>query len=554
MTAHLNAQRGIDAARRQGRQSIASRAKWTGVLLFFFFLALALRLRQRDFEFVVEPDFYWPLVETWRDFFATFDPQHLPRPTPHVYLDGQFILYGIVDGLLRIAATGLSVIRGYFPDKAAYALGSAMLTNIACYAAACTIFYAAMFRLTGGILISALMAAGLFFAPQMLDINIGRVDFLIMLPLMVIFFCSCVIAVGAERSRHALLLGVATGFAAVIKVNGMFFGIFPAMAVIATFRPDRASVRRLTRFTALSLVAFALTYLVLMGRFLYHLTIPEIAGFYAAAIEEVRIWAPLMGGPRWYYNIELMSGHGVWFIVLYLASAVAVLLVAIRYRSRPAIFLVLLFVVLSIAGAVAPKYERGGYHLLPVIFAMIGFAAAALRNPSIPAPFRVSGILIGGVIFAVSLSGSFERYQGVVAQRRSESTGIQLLKREPRDWLKSHVAPGTTICIQTASQWSLPPMDGFRLINGPLALPYLDAAALSKTYPSGLDEVRKDCPLIVISDYHRRIYGALLEQASPETAAKWKSFFAALDERYPPVVFSSPAAIYTQQVIINDLR
>jgi hypothetical protein len=544
----------METARCHGEESVRTRAKWVGWLLFLLLFALAFRLRQRDFEFLIEPDFDWDKIETWKNFFSTFNPELLVTPRAHVYLDGQFIVYGIADGILRRAVNGIAFARAYFPSDLSFAFGSAILTNIVTYAAGCTIFYAAMFRLTESILISALMAVGLFFAPQMININIGRVDFLIVLPLMIIFYCSCALALGAERKSQAVVLGIATGFAAVIKINGVFLGILPAMAVLATFRFDLVTIKRLARYTAISLAAFALTYLILMGRYFYHLTIPGIADLYAIAMEELRLWAPLMTGPPWYYNVDLMLGNGVAFIVLYLASAATVLLVAIQRRSGPAIFLVLLFIALSVAGVAAPKYSRGGYHLLPVIFALIGFAAAAVQNSATPRFFKVSAIVVGSAVFAFSLLGSFEQYQVVVSQRKSETIGTQLLKREPRDWLRAHVPPGTTICIQTSSQWTLPPMDGFKVIYGPLTMPYLDPVAFPQTYPPSLDEAKKDCPVIVTSDTHRNMYRSLLQRTSAETAAKWDAFFDSLNEGHPPIVFSSPVAVNAKQVYINDLR
>jgi hypothetical protein len=46
--------------------------------------------------------------------------------------------------------------------------------------------------------------------------------------------------------------------------------------------------------------------------------------------------------------------------------------------------------------------------------------------------------------------------------------------------------------------------------------------------------------------------GDLLRRASPENAAKWSRFFDTLSEKFPPVVFSSPVAIYSKEIYIND--
>jgi hypothetical protein len=530
-----------------------TRSKWTGLLLFLVFLVLAFRLRQADLEFLVEPDFSWQLIEIWRNFFSTFDTGLLPKTAPYVYLDGQFIAYSVFDGLLRLAAGEIAALRSYFPNDLSYALGAALLANILAYAAACTIFYAAIYRLTGYISISVLMAIGLFLAPQMVEINMGRVDFLVTLPLMVIFYCSCVLAIGQQRKRHAVALGLALAFAATIKINGLFLGVFPAMAALAVFR--LTTFKRLVFFAAISFAVFLPAYVFLMMRYFYWLTPLEILQHYRDSVAQVSAWNSLSGGvSRFYYNIDLMTGHGTAFIILYLACAAATTLVAIRRRSRPAIFLALSFVVLGAAAAASLKYSRGGYHLLPVFFAVVGFSAARLLDSSAHRLVKIAALSVGGFAFASGIFYSSGIYASAVANRKSETLGIQLLKREPRDWLRSHVPPGTTICTQTDSSWALPPLDGFHATEEPLAIAYLDPAALATSAPPSLEDVRKRCPVIMTSDFHRDSFHSITKRVSTEAAARWEAFFAALNERYPPTVFRSPVALGAKEIYLNDLR
>jgi hypothetical protein len=253
-------------------------------------------------------------------------------------------------------------------------------------------------------------------------------------------------------------------------------------------------------------------------------------------------------------------GHGTAFVILYLACAAATLLIAIIYRSRPAIFLALSFVILSAGAAALFKYGRGGYHLLPVFFAVIGFSAARLLDSSAHRPVKIAAISVGGFIFASGIFYSSKIYATAVANRKSETIGIQLLKREPRDWLRSRVPPGTTICIQTDSWWALPPLDGYNRTDDPLAIAYLDPAALATSAPPSLEEVRQKCPLVMTSDSHRNFYrnifNLITKRAPADAAAKWDAFFAALNERYPPTVFRSPVAlrVKVKEIYLNDLR
>jgi hypothetical protein len=523
-------------------------------VLFFAFFILAFLLRQRDLEFMIEPDFNWQLVEAWRSFLVTLDPGRLPVPYPHVYLDGQFIVYALADvGLRRLAGLAPS-LRVHFPNDLSYALGAALLTNILAYAGACTIFFAATYRLIGRVWLAVPLAIGLFLAPQMLDINIGRVDFLITLPLMIVFYCSCLLALGKERCRHALALGAALAFIATIKINGLFIGVFPAFAAMTIFRVGRNAIARLAVFITVSLAAFVIVYILLMGRYFYYLSLPDIIQNYRASGGILMEWTPGLIGPAFYYNLDLMLEAGWPFIVLYLICALITIFIAIRRRRPAFIFLSICFVGLSIAGVFTPKYPRGGYHLLPVSFAMIALSVDALV--AWPGGRRVKFALAmaGGVAIAATLIISYTKYQVVVEQRKSEPIGLQHLRRAPRDWLQSHVAAGTTVCIQTKSEWTLPPLDGFTVINGPLALPYLDSAALARTMPPDLGSLAKQCPLVVTSDWHRALHRGFMVGASQETADKWDSFFRGLNDRYPPVIFSSPIGTYNKSVFVNDLR
>jgi hypothetical protein len=524
-------------------------ARWIGLILFVVFCALAFQLRQRDLEFPIESDFVWQTTEEWRNFFASFNPHILSTPKINVYLDGQFIVYGLLDGALR----WFKFLRPAFPNDSSFVLGAALLANGVAYAAASTILFATVFRLTGSVVIATAIAFGFFLAPQMLNINLARVDYLITLPISAIFYCSCVLTMGHERKRHAIALGAAVAFAATLKISGLFLGVIPACAALAVFNPRKT--RQIAAFTIISLAAFAIAYFILMGRFFYYLRPVDIVRFYLNTIESVRPWTALEDQPPFYYNIELMMGHGVAFVVLYLLCAVATIVHALLRRSRTSIFLGLCFVALSAGGMMEPlKYGRGGYHMLPVFFSVVGFIAAEILHSSLNRIAKTAVLAIGALIFVTSIVKSVPVYADVVAKRRAEAIAIQAIKREPREWLLAHFPPGARLCVQTHSTWTLPDLGGFVPTDGPIALPYLDPIALARTAPPSIDALKKSCSALVTSDFHRLLFNNLLVSSSPENAAKWQKFFAEINEKFPPVVFSSPVAIYAKEIYINDLN
>ena len=531
-----------------------SRSKVVGVLLFCAFSVLAFRLRQRDLEFLIQPDFNWQLVEAWRIFLSTLNDSRLPVPYPHAYLDGQFIIYALGDIMLRFSADHVSFLQPHFPNDLSFALGTALLVNTLAYAGAGAIFFAAYYRLTDRVSIAAVLAIGWFLTPQMLDIDLGRVDFLVTLPLAIIFYCSLVLAIKEEETTHAAALGAAMALAATIKINGLFFVVFPALAVLTTFRLEQTTTLRLAKFTAVSLASFLVLYVLLMFRYLYYLSPSGILPHYQASLVLELQWAHLLTRSLLYYNIDLMKGSGWGFILLYLACAAYVVAAAIVKRSSRDVYFALCFFCLSAAGAFTQKYPRGGYHLLPVFLAGIAIAAGRLLDATGHPYVRRCLLAAGGVAFALTLWVSATWYGSIVTTRRIETGSLLALKRAPRDWLQDHVPAGTTICVQTDSEWTLPPLNRFNVDYGPLALPYLDNAALARSEPPDISQIAAACPLIVTSDWHRDFFANRIKEASPETEQKWQIFFQKLDDRYPPIVFSSVVPLVAKAVYINDLR
>jgi hypothetical protein len=516
--------------------------KWIGATLFALFLVLALNLRQRDLEFMVEPDFFWEMIHAFARFFQSGRLLELPFPSPHVYLDGSHIIYALFDIALRQVTT--------LPNDMSYALGAAMIANAIAYAAACTIFYAAVRMLTGSTIISAFMAVGLFLAPQIISINLGRLDFLIMLPLMIVFYCSCAITCGTERTRHAIWLGIGMALASTFKINGLVYGLLPACAVVAARRIDRP----MAKFALISLLVFAATYLMVMFRYLNYLSPAQIIENYRTTIAVVNDWNEMLRGSWSYYNFELLKDAGYPFIVLYIACAAATLAHAMWHRSTISIFLILAFLGYSALGVATLKYSRGGYHLLPIMFAMIGFVAARLLYSPNQRALKWAAFGAAALLYVASFKPSVATYAKAVQDRQTESIILQAVKREPRDWLKSNVPSGTNICIQTSSVWSIPPLDGYVIDEKMLALPYLDSQKLAKAAPPSLTDVKSSCPIVVTSDLHRDLYSSLLTKASTETAGKWATFFDLLAKSYPPKEFKSPAKVYVKRVDIFDLR
>src|SRR5260370_18799498 len=95
----------------------------------------------------------------------------------------------------------------------------------------------------------------------------------------------------------------------------------------------------------------------------------------------------------------------------------------------------------------------------PCFFSITAFMASEILRSPLNRLSKISIVAIGAAVFAVGLIKTAVVYSAVVVQRKEEIIGLQALKRKPREWLVSHFPPGTRICVQTDSTWTLPALD-----------------------------------------------------------------------------------------------
>lgn len=522
-----------------------------GSVLFVIFAALAFRLRVRDMDFAIEADFWSAIISSWTAYFRTFDPATLLPPTAQPYLDGINLPNALGAAAVRLAADQFPALRAYLPTEDAFNIAGVTAINILAYAMACMVFYAAVLRITRSVVIAVVAALAMFFSPQMLAINLIRVDYLMILPVMVMFYCSVRIAEGEAGLPTAVLLGVASAFAVTMKINGVFFLSLPVLAAAAQLI-DTRRMQATLRVGAIAFAAFAACYAALMARYWYFLSLSGTVDLYRQMIDGVAQWSWALGSAGLYFNIERMHEHGEAFVVLYLACIVIVMIYA--RRDPVALFLSSTAILWSIAAAFTLKHERGGYHLVPIFLTCIAYVAG--RTLAARPLLRYAGLALIGAPAAVSLVHGVAFYNKRVTEAVTESSAFQIVKRAPRAWIAAHVPRGQTVCVPLHSSWALPINDlGLKLIYGPLDLPYLDAARMAAFAPPALDALPSQCPLMVLEDFHINFFNAMFRRASPDMAQRWMAFYQALAERWPPRVFHSavPSGGVTR-VEIYDLR
>ena len=497
--------------------------KVTGSILFIVGVVLLSRLAQTDLEFPLDADFRSIGMTEWRHFFTSLAPLH--KPAPYIYFDGQLIANGFVGALLQWLAP-----KAWFPNDDAYNVAAAQIVSVLSYAGACVVFYAALLRAGVNVPIAAIVALACLLSPQVIDMALLRQDFLITLPMMVVFYCSVVIARDEEHTSHAVALGAALAVLATIKLTGPMFGLLPALAFVSRWRLPGS-------FIGTALLVFVPVYLMLMGRFVYYYTLDDWLALYPTGVRVLTSWHELI---TWrfslYYNDDLVRGHGREFIALYCFCTVALAIIAIRDRDSIAAFLVLSLVAYSLYSATTMKYPRGGYHLLPLFFAVIAYAAMSLWRGRRFAMLRYGSLAVIALVMGSSVSKAVPYYQAQVSHSENNSAALGDLWRPAQRWLSANVKPLDRICIEVHSEWALP-VAGFKTTSGPFNYPYTDGAALARYGPPS--DTGAACDFVVLEDFHRSRFAARMRQVDPANSERWEAYFRDLSNRFPPVRFET---------------
>ena len=451
---------------------------------------------------------------------------------------------------------------GSAPPLPQTAWASVSIINALAHIFAVPIVFATARRLSGQSLV-ALLLCGLFaFSPQILDIDLERVDRLMILPLVAILHVSVLIIRGEAHVIPGVVLGVAMALVSATKISGFLFAVFPlsAAAILLGRRWHEAEIRRMVVGVMVSALVIGPPFLaLLMIRYVLHAPLfpALLAGSYEAQMAWVRI-GPMT--PTFYYNIDLFLGHGLFFLA-YVGMAVAALTgQALLRRDPSAIWLIGNLLLFSWLGTLTFKYSRGGYHLVPLyLYALAAMAAMLPRTLARRWPHAAHwtpalNVLALTVPVAVSLQAFVESARTALGR----PAAIARTRDEPAQWIVSQFGQDARICMLGSSQWAGPRLagKGVRVVTAPFDFPYLDAAGMAEFDPPSLEQLRYACDAVVFNNFHKELYPNTFRlEGHPEMAQRWESFYAGLAKEDPPRVFEAETpAYYVRRVEIYDLR
>ena len=481
-------------------------------------------------------------VMAFRQYFAGFDFSVLPSLANYPpYYDGQFIIYTAFSYLVQaLRSVGLAGVA--LSTEQSLVIFSVRYCNAILHCLAAVPLLFAVRRITGSNLLS--LGAGLLMllSPQVLDIDLIRVDHVVFAALSLLLYLSLRIVSTPAPSAMVTWAALVAGFLVTTKLSCAAFLIFPGLSVGWLLWQRRLSVKALW----LPAVVFCATALLLSFRYLAHGPGEAISSA-VAKLRHLDEWKDIMAlTPRFYYNWDLFLPDGRIFIYGCLGSVAANAILAIRAKAVDRFLVLAYLLAFSAAGGVAFKYTRGGYHLVPLyllsLFMLFGSVRMAVRSDI---RWFVTLALLALLCFPIRAEVLHYQQLKSVLNQRTEST--QLIRIQPREWLVAHAKPGARIATPIHSDWANPPIYdlGFDFQPPAFQFPYLDRNKSTAFLPPDFKALEAQCDFVLLNNFHKQVYlDTMAGFGLTETAAKWTAFLQQLGEHYPVVSFHSETPNY----------
>ena len=502
-----------------------------------------------DGRLILEPDMPFGDIKLYYDTIVASAWAALPPPFPNVYFEGHSLIYALA---LRV----FGIFAGPPQDFEAASAVTINVVNAVAHMLATMVFFTTVRRLAPRTAIAFALTAMFSIAPQIIDIDLVRIDRFMLLPLAVILHESIKIARG-EPGRGAAL-GAALAVIAATKISGAAFALFPVTAAVIALvnaRRDPAQRRWMIRAAVTAFAVGAPLFAVLMIRFVLH------AGGFVAGLKAgyglQMLWTAIFAvTPRFYYNIDLFLGYGALFLVIAAAALIVVAYDALRQRDPVSLWLITNLVIFSAAGVAAFKYSRGGYHLVPLYLYAMAIAVRVIADQLPDRRFAVQWIATAVLLIPTAVAAQGFARASHIAEERPQS--IAQTRFAARDWITAWFPLNARICMMGSSQWASPRLvgRGFHVTTQIFDFPFLDRANMAAFIPPRMDQLRAACDGVVFNDLHKGAYvGNFRTFGAAERLKEWQTLFDDLQAQFPPQVFAAMTpAYYVSRVEVYDLR
>ncbi len=494
-------------------------------------------------------------------YLRTWDPASLrPLEAYPPYFDGQFILYAagsfLVEALRSLGLLGTATV----PTEQSVVIFAMRHSNALAHVAACIPMFLAARSISGSTLIALLLGFLFTLSPQIIEIDLMRIDRIVLLFLSLVLYFSVRVAGTESGSRANVLMGVSMAGLAATKVTAVAFGLLPAVAVALAAIDRRYSAGRLLAFVISFTTGFALL------SFRYLLNVGSVAADLKAKVVGLAAFdGPIPRTPYLYYNWDLFLPGGYLFLGLVACSLVAAAVVVVRKRDPATLLVLICTLAYSVLGVLSFKYERGGYHVVPLYVLLIACGARFLVSWARERrPFGTAAHVAALVCVLALLepaARAWDQYDQAKLNAAHRMESVRVTRLEARDWFVTHVPPGARIAVLLglAGTWAYPPVFdlGYDLSPRFLDVPYLRTEEIAAFSPPKLDQVEETADIVLVND----LFGSYMMDrfrswGLGETADKWDEFRRELERRYPVVRFQSGYPNYgiskIEAFIINE--
>jgi len=533
------------------RFNTSGRARYVlQALLLSLASVLTIILVDRNFAYSFEPDSA-STVSFVQLFSRALETWQLPAPGAYPpYFDGQFIIYAAVALILKFFRTIGVISTTVLPTGASVAICAIRCTNAAARVLATMCVFSTASLLARSNVIAFVSGLLFLLSPQMLEIDLSRIDHLIALLFAALIYECVKLLQRGPTSATCALIGVLAGALATTKITGLVFAVVPVIALVLSARSG--GLRQvfwvgLVFIGTVALLSFRyLAFEWLHPGSLYSVTSAKFSG--------VKEWYALIPvTPYLFYSYQHLLPYGVLFIILSWGSVLA-LLSTWRFSDRSALLIALSLLVFALLGIPILKYPRGGYHLVLLHILVIAAAAPGLQrvlrnrfSTSLSwAPLALAAALVPALVTAIGL------YVSDWNQAKNLRASITATRLVPREWFREHIPRGSRVVSIIHSDWTTPPLDGlgYARSNGFLTFPYLDKEKMTSYLPPQPEEVTATTDVILLSDVSVEMMTSVAGHLGlASVAAQWRQFFESLKTQYPYVVFEAGSPNYGVRAI-----
>lgn len=540
-----------------------TRGAWILVALCMLVaLALVAPLVDRNYAYVFEADAQ-VVIDIVRQFLQAPRRGGMPPPGNFPpYLDGAFLAYvpaALLAGLAAKAGAALGA-----PSELSQVVFAIRWTSVIAFALSGVCILLAAKLLARSNMIAFVMTLVFLLSPQMLQIDLLRVDWVVLFLLCAtILFSLRICERPADKATLAGLV-LSAAFLFTTKISSIAFALIP----LAALALSRQGLRQKLKTSAAFLAATTLLACAICWRYFYYEL--KHPGFLVYALRAkfdfLARWSAVMAvEPRYFYVWDSFEDNGPGFVLgVWLAVAYAAVQ-CYRLRSRPVAVLLAGLYMVAIGGLFAFKYSRGAYPLLPFFVLLpaaaagwaLGTASGAQGRPRTLAALCVAAVAAIWLLPAIATLS--RQYLALREQASALALSVQVTRFAPRAWLEKNVVPGAKLCRLIDSDWALPPLEGIKVAvtDGPFKFPYLFPAGMAKFAPPASDALRERCDLVLLNDFHPRVMlDAFSRSGLQEMRMNWERFFKALESTYPVHAFSAATPNYhireVRVVVVNQ--